>query len=543
MKMLKSLILVVVLLVVAAAGYSALWYYQANRLQKNLEEQLASASKEHAAVLSFQYDAINKSGYPIDIQISLVNPRVKALGIVPILEGQENPQAFEMNLNGQIVDTFNVFGYRKAMEATGKARILLPKINIYPASEWVVEGKIGAQSDALSFISDMILHPITTKIDTLKEFTLTLAPLRFSCVREGKELEVLDVKNALIEYQKKVASYFIHIAGDVVASNDVELFPFKSGKETMQDFADRIAQAYGKKMGKTSSKLDMKIELPDLQELEQIMNSPMSLLARSFPTFSIDLGTFESSNNFSASQAKGFFKLNEDAAKNVSIQTAFESIWKGKANYNDLMSVVDELAKAVTELQPTTATETKLKNLFASHLDDIKALVPHLEKFGAVEFKEAGSAEFNKATFSFKGVLEQLKLSSDLYGMNVHGGAEYQGGKALVKFTLDLMKYRDFIQDSLGYYNRLTVVLNQLRDEKEALLRPVSAETISKIIAYLQKISDEPTSESADLHITCSFNNGEIQVGTLNIVDFQVISKTLLGELDKELNPPAPQVK
>jgi hypothetical protein len=130
----RSLAIVVVCVVI---GYSAFWYYRADRAQQMLERELDRLN--HSAYgVHVLHDGMEKSGYPWNIQIGLRNPKVSCDAI-----GGE----VAVDVEGKIAISTSLLGSGAKVEVEGKTYIDIPKNEFFPAEKLLVKGMVSGEID------------------------------------------------------------------------------------------------------------------------------------------------------------------------------------------------------------------------------------------------------------------------------------------------------------------------------------------------------------------------------------------------------------
>lgn len=537
MKTWKSWVIACVVLLIV--GYSAFWYYQAHLLKSFAEERRGEVERAPGQETTFTFDRIETSGYPFSIKLSFANPHVNC-------SLKSKDVACDLALDGTMTQVFSLFGQLKKMTTDGKLHIAVQGNDQKPIFDGVANGKITLQSKFTGYLWSAIRHPFSTHKSDFEDIDFLISNLQFAFSLQGKKVGDLQIKDTEFLYQSQPDSQTINVTSDFVldtsASSPFALSGFRN-TDTASAFAPFFAifeQVVEKQKGeKTNCSVDLKIELPSMEVFQKMTKAPLTLLFSTFPTFSINLKKLNFSSLYGSSEHSGYFTISEDSSKQVSIKFANDlKIKYTDAYYTKAMEITDDLAKAVkADLQPANEDLVRVKSLFLTNLDDLKALIPKLQQVGTISWTGKGFVDVNKTNFNFTSNLTDFGFRDDLYGILLNMDAKRNGKDMFCKVSIDCINYRALFQDLIAYFNRFIVVSNLLREQSAHELHPVSQETTQKVLSYLALISDAPGSTSPDLKITFSYDNGKIRVGTLDFEPFTVYLKDLMNTLSLDVYP------
>lgn len=538
MKSLTSKILL--FLVVALGIYTAVWYTKAHELEKNLHAQIEKAAQDKTHGYQFQYESIERSGYPFDINLALKNPRIKVFG-----------SSAEIRLNGQIIDKFTPLGGLKSIEYNGKTHLVIPAEEGKEEQQFLLEGEIMVESESGSLLPDSVLHQLSRVEDPLNEIwshlnlangKVVLNNLKLTDLNENKtalELDHATIRFAHKDVSEKNQTVFLNaIVKGLNSYPTLSYLYFHVGDlDTSTKLTQTFHEALYSKMGKTDLNFDMDLDIPSNKQWQEIVeNTTGYFLVNPVPTSKVMLKGSSSGDNFGPSKFDLNLVTNENEAHDVyfSLKVNSESS-PTKAYVDALTYAVQETGKAAAEMKAANNDEEKLQELFTKHREDVLAIVPKMNEFGTIKFAHNIDIKTNKETFHTNVKLPKLELMSAPYGGRIHGEAQGDTNNFTATFTFDLIKYKPMIQDLMAYYNRLTKVINVFESDEKSKLKEVSPQLVEKVLTYIREISNKPTSNSTDVEITTTTVENNTQVGTLTLDEFLHLSNELLEAFDKEL--------
>ncbi len=514
---------IIAVVIVLVGIYSALWVFQARALEKGMLDELAEISKESKNTVVLNYDRIDRSGYPFSIAFSFVNPRFSA-GI--------EPQKVEVGVQGDITNTFTVLGRLKNVAVDGMVNVNAPGMQ-----QTLFEGKASIASSFKGFIPRFIIHPLSTKKSDFEELTLSISPFKWV---SPSGVAAVTIENTVLHYQNKPSSQLVDVKANVMVDLPVANAlmgmptgmeePVSEGTKDVVPLYMLVQRAINDTLAtKTNFAVDLSAEIPSQEFFSKISSTPIfGLFSLTLPTFSLHVKNFTSTNVLSTSTCHGRIALTEDNKKTIHFQFGHDTKTEWSPEfYTRAMACLDEISAGAKELHPQDETLKRLKELLVNHIDDVKALVPKMQLLGTQVSMSKGSLDFNKENFNFASELSKSGLQNNLFGILLHGDAKHEGGEFAYSFTLDLLNYKELVNDLTNYFNHICVVFNQLKDSKTSMLNPLTEETKNKVLAYLQDISNTPQEADKDAHITASYVKGELKIGTMNFFQFMQSSRAV----------------
>ncbi|MBS0655373.1 MAG: hypothetical protein JSR46_06340, partial [Verrucomicrobia bacterium] len=257
----RSAAIVVVCIVI---GYSAFWYYRADRTQQKLEREL-DRLKSSGYGVRVLYDGIEKSGYPWNIQIGLRNPKVSCDAI-----GGE----VAVDVEGKIAITTSLLGSGAKVEVDGKTYIDIPKNELFPAKKLLVKGLVSGEVDQFP----------------LQDARLVCSQLSIANLVNGQEVPQLHVDYVSVDCKQKELSRESQrlSCGIDVRRLDVSPF-FKNEVQSSTNPGDRLYQLLNSQKNDVEFQLELNVELPTKEEIDKILAFPMKLMMQKLPNVRIDL--------------------------------------------------------------------------------------------------------------------------------------------------------------------------------------------------------------------------------------------------------------
>lgn len=417
-----------------------------------------------------------------------------------------------------------MLGELVSVEKSGTSHVFVSLPQEEPKQEWQIEShwRIDVGSERL---------PQDT-------FKLLVNNLKISERIEGKLAPISQADSLQIFLKKTVPAYDRQMFDlDFSLKGLEQLAQLSNSKlQTKEDFYEQLASMLYKKEGKVNYSFALKLDLPSNHILSELADSPLKLLKDPVPYFSFALQNLSAQDNFSNSTGNFNVSIGEEANNTVKLQVVSDSSWKYSPGlYDALLSLLDAVNREAASL-PFEGQDKALQELITNRIDEVKGLVPHFQDFGTIKHKLNSSLAVNKRSLVGAISLQDLELVCDLYGVRVKGEATNKEGAVAANSMIELLKYRQLLDDMVGYYNRAYKVANILKSEDEPLLYPLSQATLDKIVSFLNQIST-PSADKSDLAITIAYRDGETKVGEMSASEFKALLSTLWNEILKEVAP------
>lgn len=546
----KALKIILLLLVVAILTYTTFWYFRSNELEKIVKNDIEKFVRNNQDQFQLHYDSIEKSGYPLNISIALVNPKIS---ILPSSDAT-NLSKIEINLDGKIIDHFNVAGELKSVEYKGKSILVIPQQLSDQSSRFSVEGDMLFESDSGHLIPlstlknlanlDRILEDIWTHIN-LDNSAIHLSHLKITDLQTNAL--ILDSDKTDLSFsrqQKEENTQHVHLIFDTKGFDAYPFFTYLYNQSEKVSPFETLAHQFFlnlyKKEGKTGFNFDLDLDMPSNEEWQKIMQRDyLTYLTQPLPQVAVNFKGASDRALFgnSALKINAVLKTEDENVENLSINFDGQMV-NTKAVVDALIQSLKEVSQEASKLEPTDDHEKTIKTLLVNHTDDLIALIPQLNEFGTIKKKGDLHFAFNKSNWQSKVELNKWTLSSDLYSLqldgNIEGGLDSNTGT----ITIDIKQFEALVRDFAIYANKWIKVFNivqEMHDEHDT--NKISVALVDNVLTYLRTISNDPQSDSKDLTITVSFVNGSVKVGTLNLEEYIQKTTALSNEIQKEMMP------
>lgn len=477
-------------IVVSGVAFAGFWLFQAHTLNQRVKEALSSYDMFGVDI---EYEALVNRGFPFQIQVQLERPRLK----VPAGLRKSLTYASE----GNVVATFSLHGELESIDVHGLGQLYFSGKQ---AKKWQIE------SDGhLSFAPD------GCALD-LRDIKIAKAEVPYSHIDELK-----------VAIQRTMPSSDRQLITLNFVMNGLEKItkPVSEDLKTSEGMLVKLSDLFTLKKGKTNNSFTLKADLPSAEAIHKLESFSALLFQESWPYATIDLETFHSKDNLTSSSGDLHIKFGQEGDTLLGLSVTSGGSLQFSANlYTALVDVLAALDVAV----------------------DLKPLIPRFEEFGTILSKMKTSFEVNKSLLlSLAGIegtwrISDLEIASDLYGVKIGGEITNLNQPFTVRCSIDLLHYRRLLDDLVSYYNRVYSLVNTLQLANVPLLKPLSQEMETKILAYLAEIAKQPPQE-ATLPISLTYRDGAWQVGALTEEAFREKTRQLWSEIVADIAPSVSQ--
>lgn len=464
------LIAVLAALGVITGGYCIAWYTQASHAKTNVEQFIANLNKQQTYLT---YDAIETSGFPSALQISIVRPhfsgRVDELwkSLMASVPPTEQPAAGmplsnlaawneDMLLDGRVVMSINALSDHYSLRFSGpmQSKSNINGQEIATAYEPAGEFTCNLQLQQGSFFGS--LWNFSTLEERGKEVLNDFRAL--DCVSLGNTISNAQTKEKL----SSVGPQRFYITHDMVSGTRQLRAYIKVSDAEVLPAADPIIKTYMDALtidssfpfsayGKQNVEMDFAFTGPvDWQNNNT--NQP----------FSITLSKFDLLNNIYTTTAS-FYLNNGTTGVDRSARLALKAESAFTPAYNDLLqSTVRRYIRQVyadpdlakSELRPVSDTLHKytpeeMYNIVSPALPDLPSLGKIVQNIDA---SYQGSADFTSGSAN----LAAFEMSATPYGITGSGSAKMtQGHLPQSSFTFAWANCFKMIDDIASYVSRL----------------------------------------------------------------------------------------
>jgi len=497
----------IVVLLLLIGAYTAFWFYEASEIEKQLKEELASLEPN----AKIQYDAIQKRGYPLSIKLAVVNPRVEV----------EN-EAVNFTVQGQLAGCWSLLGELKKLDLSGNSHLEFEVGEEGDLTDYKFTGDMVVEFDSIRTIGDK--GKITfTNAKAYSSGNLVHGPFEWTI--DGLTADY-DVKSPNPNRS--------HLFLDVEVKG-AELASIKNAEESpLTRMYQLLINSIEEKSGKTDLSFLMQCELPSQELVQKYIHSPLLLFTESFPTISLDLKKFSSSNALVKQDAKAAITISEDGKRSLVLRIDADGFVHYYPGYHE--AVVSAIDKVKLEAAQWDAPEdlSLLKSVLLNHTDLIKSLVPHPENFGKIEGEESLLFVLNKTNLNWHIALEKLNLHCDLFGVGIKADAQERNNSTHIDAIVTITHVKRLAEELVAFYNRLERLASLIEEETNQHLTPLPENAPEKIVAYLNLLATKR--EGDELAIDIKYSDGKIQVGPLSLEQ----ARAQLEQLWEGLMPPQP---
>ncbi len=471
----KKLLAIVIILI---AAYTAYWYVEATIFEKRLKEELAKAAPN--AIIT--YDAIEKKGYPLSIQLVLVNPKLH----------MEN-DAIKLDMQGSLAADWSLFGTLKQVLMQGKSHVELPIGEEGALAKYSFEGDTQAEFDSLHDFGDKGVVRITnaktngpeTNIHGAFEWSSDLVTIVYDTKSPNPDRAILNL--------------------------DVELVGGKIKAEKSQELYAAFADSLAEQSGKTNASFVLACDLPSQKVLQKYQESPLLLLTEAFPPISVELKKLATVNAFEQDEVQAAVHISEGENKNIVLDVVTNGTFHYLPAYREAVLKAIDSAAGVAQNWQAQDEYVPLKNVLISQKERIKELVPHLETLGKLVTTGKLLAVVNKQTFDWHLSLDNFGVTCDKFGCLLSLTAQDRRNSTQADAHLVLNHVDAIVNEAVGFYNKAESIFNALELDPVKHLKPLPEGANAKLIAYLEDLST--THDKDTLAIDISYRDGKTMIG------------------------------
>lgn len=522
-----------VLLALLLLGYGAWWHRLASDVESKVTAQLAQWQDEGSWKLV--YDKLEKTGFPFDVGVAFVNPRL-------VIQGDEGEVA-TASLDGKLQLQRRLWGEHSYLETEGHLLVQANGSNY----EELWRGELTGKS-SLSLVGKV--EELLQGDPNSKELAWHWTELRSRWEEGNLELRTgQDELTALPSVTQRLdwgKSFLLFSRNDPEADFQEMDFDFdfqglRASSDQSQEYAEQLqllspwlylanqlsfsGQDYGlmKVKGKGS------VVYPHLRFWEELLSAPLQEREQKW-ALAIDHFAFDS--QMAELEEKGLrFDLQQ---KGDTFSLKYQSQAEGNylAHYGKVLR--QKLAQACDD-------QVVADLLFSDHSEDgeklsghchqlAELLIPNVGPWGPIEGKIELEVDTTPAKREAKVQLNHWKWELKPYSIALTGN--YSTGESHDKAvaTLFIDHYESLFASLAAYWNRIGQFLNRLQLQSLPPLPIVQPLDLQDWISFLHAIADGQARES--LSITVSYQAGEgIQVGKLDFLQFMEQWQQLLISL------------
>ena len=486
------LIGIVVFLIVVAGGTTVTWMLQASRIKTQIEQGIARLSSDDVKIA---YDALETSGFPTEVVVSIVNPRLtgrldKLFAQMPKNNRQTLPEWNEdVSLNGTLTIGVNALSDRYtlgmhgqwknkstigseviAMESSPNAGMLCT-LGMAHAGNWF--GTLW-NFQALSLHGEKPLDDFRLLDCQATENTIVLQDSKAEVMKNGPER--MYISHSLENGQRQARFFFSVPEWEVMPEGDRVMGVYSRAIAPWYDSAP-LFSAYGKQ----NTEIDFTYKGP-AELTGDIKSTPLD----------IHLGKFIITND-AYNMNMTFDLTNSDAADG---KHAARLAFKTESAYTDIYHalITDLVRSAIKDMYAEPSPSPELKAVTERQTPEslyalVQPAIPDLHALGrlvmALDLGYQGNREFTEGDIT----LSTLELSATPYGITAQGTGKRTTASPFpaVNIALTCANCLKLIDDVTEYVRRLQTVVVTLQPEKP--VKPMSQATVDGYKQFLEALA------------------------------------------------------
>lgn len=517
---------IAVFLFVTVSALMMSWFAQASQAKKSVE-YLIEVAKKHQIFI--RYDAIETTGFPATLTVSLVNPHLS--GNIEEIAKTFAPDAKmalpwhqETAINGTISLGINALSERYTLSMTGSAqskitigdKIFMPSFQPNGTNHCVMEMDYGGLIGTLWNFST-----ITSISNPFEKLTLLDCVAPAFHTRNSSTDELMfsggdsrayithELKGQRRHFRSfmKLADFEMHPAGDALG-------------DAMQRAlgSNHFFSQYSTQYGKQNIDVDFSYDGPsDIKK--GLDNAPLD----------IALSTFKMSNALYNTDIGGRLRLDNSGDKRSGVVQL-----KATSTFSERYDTVlqETMREAITQLhlKPTSPTE-RLDQWIKSHTPEettniLLPALPNLHALGTLTQHIDATYSGEKHSLTGEATVSALELSASAYGITGKGSIKRAANALapIIDWQVECRHCLRMIDDMAAYGNRLAKALNQMALEKAPItIDTVWAENMKKFLAAIALPADQTVPDTT-LRFTIQGNEqSSIRVSGKPLADVMVL--------------------
>ncbi len=462
----KSGWIVLAVLVLAIGGIGALWVVQASHVKKSFAAHIEAFN---SGPVKISYDALETSGFPTQLAITLVNPRLA--GRIDLLLDPNKQQSLpewdeNIALNGSLQISIDALKDRFTATFNGmwKNTSTVNNHAISLASKTPVSSHCTLEMDG---VGGWVTIPWSAATHTNPEEASFDRFRLLDCASDGHSITD-DSGNLLLVQSGPARFYISHTPRS--DQRDLRIF-FKSNDSFFTQDGDRFIAKYYQAMsphaippmlsayGKQQAELDMAYAGPT-----DIKNALQASTQGLLPSFEMRIARFVLANDaYNSTLTFDVTNKSDSAAQTQSAHLGFKSETTYNPIYNALVheSVRSMIQESLHDLKRQNKLPDSLKDKDTEGVYAIIApAIPDFHAMGkwtaAVDTSFQGSAGFTTGDFT----LSDFELSVAPYGITGKGAGKRAPGALIPAFdvTFACRNCLPFFDALTGYFNKLQLI-------------------------------------------------------------------------------------
>ncbi len=503
------------------AIFLAFWFYKAHLLKQDVAKHLAKLEKVQNP--TFKYEGLSTTGFPFSVEVAIKNPTISYRA------KEDEKNASNVSLDGNLIVGSNLQGTKYWLTQKGNLHIN----NEDTQDHWLLSGD-----------QTFAIH--------VPEYHFTKGfPESFN----GDSISAL-IKD--LTYQGEFYGNHVSLSNNLFPMYDFDSYYLdwntrdkdKGLKLFDYKFTSKGIDTLYKKLQKEDP------SLPDAGVIQasgagDVLFDPnlptddflkFALAIQTTP-LSINIKNFDSQDNFHNQSFNFHFSIQpqEDGKLAISSDSSFDAKFS-KGAFDKGMVEMKEYVK-----ESEAIAEPEEKAILEKLPEFLAATLPKFYEWGQIIGKtdwnlnlKMTSIPFVPSEFSLD--IKHFDFLTDKGGWEIHGN--FIGGESrfIGDLTLDLINYRSLIEGISDYYNEsYKAIESHFGLPLAQWARPIPKETVDNIIAFVNKISDEPGKETKDTSITLKIPpDRKVTIGTLKLDEAVQDFNQLYDEVYKKITPEAP---
>jgi hypothetical protein len=486
----KNLIFIIIILAaVIFGGMSAMWWLQASNARKNIEAGIADFN---TGPVKLSYDAIETSGFPLKLVVSLINPKLN--GRVDVLLDPNKQRALpEWDENAALQGTASLSidalsskytfvmngAWKNTSTLNGQPVALASKADISAQCSLVLN-RAGGWASSLWNFSALKDHSNEFMSD-LRLFDCALGDLAIVEPQTGATLAQSGAQRLYISSDpkgdKREIRFYLKGADSFVTPDGDRVFAAYSRAFSPQTMPTMLS-AYGKQ--------NTEVDFTYIGPLDWTGDPRIAPVEIHLSKFAITNDAYNINASFDLSNAA-------DAQKQ-SARVAFTS----EANFNQPYSALlhDAVRSMITDLLAQQKIPAPLPPSIKNYTPDslyalLAPAIPDFHTFGkctaALDLSYQGGAGFSGGDFT----LSNLELSVAQYGITAKGTGKRAPGALMpaVNMTFNCRNCLQMVDDVAGYTSHIQSITGALSPEKPVM--PLNTATIEGYKNFLQALASD----------------------------------------------------
>jgi len=528
---------IIPLILALLIAYTGFWYFKASEAKTLVAKHL----KESENQSNIAYDDLKIAGFPFSYKIEIPN-----LKVTP----QNDSQIRQIENHGNVTVATNLNGSSYWVERSGDMHLT------FKNNDTIVE-KGNSSIEFEVFNSDQwksINHPFEDLPSFFSKNTIFIPSITILADQLGNltqdKIEGLkNIKGAKISGDHLVISYDSPTNEKIAEINDYNLALNRSPTENHVEYATSLNLKDYQTFPALDKYLNLvgNIETPLFNKVTSFSSPKNNLTFEAeaklpkdlqvfsllqLPELNINVKKLSFDNPESNFKGNALVSITDKGENEKRIHfDIYKNISVSKAGYENYKKQTLEAIETIAKKDPQSPEGQKWLLLLQCCKDDIEKVIPHYDQLSPIVFKINLDLDVDRNKNSYNLNVSNLDFTTKEFGVTSGGKMELANMEPNGKYAFELTNYKTLIQNTIDYYNSLIplfmAVENNQPDEK---VSPVSKKTIDNINSFLQRISDQPESNSNNISITINFpNSQQVTVGKLDLQSF-------IAEWDKLMN-------